>query len=123
MNAAKWRAKIKKQCEDMDTFKPSFNSAIDALAKILEQRDDAIRQFNAEGRQLIICRISDRGAENSAINPIVQLIDKLNNTALAYWKELGLTPAAYKKMNGSSAPAAAKKSGLAEALRAIEASD
>lgn len=120
MNSAKWRAKIKKQCVDMNTFQPSYNSVIDALAKILEQRDSALKQFKAEGCQLIVVRISDRGSENSAINPIVQLIDKLNNTALSYWKELGLTPASYKKMVGSSAPAEAKKSGLAEALKSIE---
>lgn len=121
MNAAKWRAKIKKQCEDTQTFKPSFNSAIDALAKILEQRDDALALYKAEGCQLIVERISDRGSSNPTINPLVQLLDKLNNTALSYWKELGLTPLSYKKMAGGSVPAAEKKSGLAEALKSIEA--
>ena len=100
MTAAKWRAKIKKQCEDIQTFKPSFNSAIDALAKILEQRDAALDLYKAEGCQLIIERTSDRGAINTSINPLVQLMDKLNNTALAYWKELGLTPLSFKKMAG-----------------------
>ena len=121
MTAAKWRAKIKKQCEDIQTFKPSFNSAIDALAKILEQRDAALDLYKAEGCQLIIERTSDRGAINTSINPLVQLMDKLNNTALAYWKELGLTPLSFKKMAGSSVPAREKKSGLAEALRTLEA--
>lgn len=120
MTAAKWRAKIKQQCEEMDTFKTSFNSAIDALAKILEQRDAAIDQFRKEGSQLIIDKTSDRGSVNPSINPLVQLIDKLNNTALSYWKELGLTPLSYKKTVGSSAPAEEKKSGLAEALKSIE---
>lgn len=121
MTAAKWRAKIKKQCEEMQTFKPSFNSAIDALAKILEQRDAALDLYKAEGCQLIVERTSDRGSVNASINPLVQLMDKLNNTALSYWKELGLTPASYKKMNGSSAPAEKKESGLAAALKSIEA--
>lgn len=120
MNAAKWRAKIKQQCEEMGTFKKSFNSAIDALAKILEQRDQALEKFRREGSQLMFERVSDRGAVNPSINPLVQLIDKLNNTALAYWKELGLTPLSYKKMSGTTAPAEEKKSGLAEALRSIE---
>ena len=120
MTAAKWRAKIKKQCEDKQTFDVSFNSAIDALAKILEQRDDALALYKAEGSQIIIDRISDRGSTNPTVNPLVQLMDKLNNTALAYWKELGLTPASYKKMNGSTAPATTKKSGLAEALNSLE---
>ena len=120
MTAAKWRAKIKQQCEDMQTFKPSFNSVIDALAKILEQRDAALDLYKAEGCQLIVDRTSDRGSVNPTVNPIVQLMDKLNNTALSYWKELGLTPSSYKKMAGSAAPVEVKESGLAAALKAIE---
>ena len=121
MKAAQWRPKIKKQCVEMNTFKPSFNSAIDALAKILEQRDAAIDKFKSDGCQIMIEKVSDRGSVNPAVNPLVQLIDKLNNTALAYWRELGLTPLSYKKMQGSSAPAEEKKGGLAEALKSIEA--
>ena len=121
MTAAQWRAKIKAHCVEMKTYQQSFNSAIDTLAKTLEQRDAAQKQFKDEGSQLIFERVSDRGAVNPSINPLVQLIDKLNVTALAYWKELGLTPASFKKMSGSTAPAEEKKSGLAEALKAIEA--
>lgn len=104
----------------MGTFQPSFNSAIDALAKILEQRDAAQTQFKNEGSILIIDKTSDRGAVNTAINPLVRLIDTLNNTALSYWRELGLTPSSFRKMTGSAAPAEVKKGGLAEALKAIE---
>lgn len=120
MTAAKWRAKIKQQCEEMKTFQTSFNSAIDTLAKILEQRDAALDQFKKEGSILIIEKVSDRGAVNSGINPLVRLIDTLNNTALSYWRELGLTPSSFRKMAGTTAPAEEKKSGLAEALKSIE---
>lgn len=120
MNAAQWRPKIKKQCEAMGTFQPAFNSAIDALAKILEQRDAALTQFKQEGSVLIIQKVSDRGAVNTAVNPLVRLIDTLNNTALSYWRELGLTPSSFRKMTGSSAPAEEKKGGLAEVLRSLE---
>ena len=120
MKAAQWRPKIKKQCEDMGTFQPSFNSAIDALAKILEQRDAAQTQFKNEGSILIIDKTSDRGAVNTAINPLVRLIDTLNNTALSYWRELGLTPSSFRKITGSTAPAEEKPSGLAAALKALE---
>lgn len=121
MTASQWRTKIKAQCIEMKTYQQSFNSAIDTLAKTLEQRDAAQKQFKDEGSQLIFERVSDRGAVNPSINPLVQLIDKLNVTALAYWKELGLTPASFKKMSGSTAPAEEKKSGLAAALASIEA--
>ena len=121
MTAAKWRAKIKQQCEEMKTFQTSFNSAIDTLAKVLEQRDAALDQLKREGSILIIEKVSDRGAVNSGINPLVRLIDTLNNTALSYWRELGLTPSSFRKMTGTTAPAEEKKSGLAAALASIEA--
>lgn len=120
MNADKWRRKIKEQVVELGVFKTSYNSVIDSLAKVLEQRDDAMRQFNAEGRQLVVEKVSDRGAVNVSINPLVSLLDKLNNTSLAYWKELGLTPASFKKMTGSSVPAESKSGGLAAALASIE---
>ena len=43
----------------------------------------------------------------------------LNTQALAYLRELGLTPSAYKKMTGGK-QGEEKKSALVEALKAIE---
>ena len=134
MTAAQWRSKIKKQCEDIGTYKQSYNSVIDALAKILEQRDSAIElakileqrdsaieQFRKDGSQLLCEKTSDRGAVNQTINPLVQLINQLNGTALSYWKELGLTPLAYKKMTTGAAESTGEKpTGLAAILRSIE---
>ena len=121
MTAAQWRSKIKKQCEDIGTYKQSYNSVIDALAKILEQRDSAIEQFRKDGSQLLCEKTSDRGAVNQTINPLVQLINQLTGTALSYWKELGLTPLAYKKMTTGAAESTGEKpTGLAAILRSIE---
>lgn len=121
MTAAQWRSKIKKQCEDIGTYKQSYNSVIDALAKILEQRDSALEKFRKDGRQLLCEKTSDRGAVNQTINPLVQLINQLNGTALSYWKELGLTPLAYKKMTTGAAESTGEKpTGLAAILRSIE---
>ena len=120
MTAAQWRSKIKKQCEDIGTYKQSYNSVIDALAKILEQRDSAIEQFRKDGSRLLCEKTSDRGAVNQTINPLVQLVNQLNGTALAYWKELGLTPLAYKKMTAGAADSGEKVSPLASILLSIE---
>ena len=32
-------------------------------------------------------------------NPMLRLVNDLNRDALAYWRDLGLTPAGYKKLN------------------------
>lgn len=52
-------------------------------------------------------------------NPLLVLWDDLNKSALAYWRELGMTPSSYKKMTGD-APKKEKGGGLAEALKSLE---
>ena len=47
-------------------------------------------------------------------------MDELNKTALAYWREMGLTPAAYKKLTGEGPKKEEKVKGLAAALASIE---
>ena len=121
MTAAQWRSKIKKQCEDIGTYKQSYNSVIDALAKILEQRDSAIEQFRKDGCKLMCEKTSDRGSVNQVVNPLVQLINQLNGTALSYWKELGLTPLSCKRMSAGAADSTGEKpTGLAAILQSIE---
>ena len=69
------------------------------------------------GAQVVIKKISDRGAVNMAPNPSLAVWNTLNTTALQYWRECGLTPASLKKLNeaamkqekGSSLEAALEK--------------
>jgi hypothetical protein len=46
------------------------------------------------------------------------MINDLNRDALAYWRDLGLTPAGLKRVN-EQALKAAKRSALSEALKGI----
>lgn len=120
MTAAKWKAKIKKNCVKLGTYQECFDPVIATLADILEQRDKAKVQFDESGGCMVIKYTNKAGATNPAKNPFMLAWNDLNTAALAYWKELGLTPAAFKKMSGSTAPAEEKKNGLAAALRALE---
>lgn len=53
-------------------------------------------------------------------NPLLVLWDDLNKSALAYWRELGMTPSSYRKLTGEGVQKE-KASGLAEALKILEA--
>lgn len=118
MKASAWKRKIIDQCRAVDTYKDAFLPTIDALAKLLEQRDKAYEDFMAEGAEAIVEKVSDRGAVNAAVNPLLRLWQELNRDALAYWRDLGLTPAGLKRIN-DSAVKQPKPSALAEALKAI----
>ena len=102
MTAAKWKKLIQEKTIETGTYKPAFDAVIADLAAILEQRDAAMKQFRAEGRQLMVKKVSDRGAENTVQNPLITLWDRLNTTALAYWRDLGLTPKGLKAICDSA---------------------
>ena len=105
MKAAQWKRKLIQQCKDADTYQEYFQGAISTLASLLERRDEAYAEFVADGYRTMVERISDRGAVNLAINPLLKLWQELNRDALAYWRDLGLTPAGYKRLNLEAAQA------------------
>lgn len=100
MDKKKWKRLIKKQCESIGTYKKEFDSVIDTLADILEIRDNTLEEYRASGQGPLVEHVQDRGARNLKKNPALQIIQDLNTQALAYWKELGLTAAGLKKING-----------------------
>lgn len=118
MKALSWKRKIIEQCNAVETYKDAFLPTIDALARLLERRDAAYEEFISSGGEALVTRISDRGAMNQAVNPLLHLWQELNRDALAYWRDLGLTPAGLKRIN-EGAMAKPKVSALAQALKDI----
>lgn len=119
MTAEAWKRKIRKQVCDIGLYRSQFSSTVDALAKILEQRDAIYKQFLDEGAQAVVEKMSDRGSVNMAKNPLLVLWMELNAQALSYWVQLGLTPAGLRKIN-EEAMKTPKRSALAEALASLE---
>ena len=105
MKATQWKRKLIQQCKAVDTYQDSFLGAISTLASLLERRDEAYAEFVADGCRMMVERVSDRGAVNQAVNPLLKLWQELNRDALAYWRDLGLTPAGYKRLNLEAAQA------------------
>lgn len=118
MKASSWKRKIIEQCNAVGTYKDAFLPTVDALSRLLERRDATYEQFVSEGSVAIIEKISDRGAVNKTVNPLLRLWQELNRDALAYWRDLGLTPAGLKRIN-EGAMAKPKVSALTQALRDI----
>ncbi len=98
MNSKEWRKKIKKACETVGTYQPSFDDVIDTLSAMLEERDRIYLQYVEEGSQPLVLVVSDRGQENWRDNPLLTTWRSLNRDILQYWRDLGLTPAGLKKI-------------------------
>ena len=101
MNAKAWKKKITQQMKDCGVYNKSFESSIDALADILEQRDSVKAEYDASGGKATIIHTLDRGAENMKMNPLLKIWMDLNAQALNYWNSLGLTGKSFKQVTGS----------------------
>lgn len=99
MKKSSWKKKIKAACEAAGSYEPFFDAIIETLADILEKRDAAEEQFIASGGSAVVAHTNKGGATNLAPNPCLTVLTSLNRDALAYWRDLCLTPAAFKKLN------------------------
>ena len=104
MDRKKWKAKIKKECEEAQTYQPFFDSVIDALAGILELRDNAEEKFREAGGDTIVEHTNRGGSTNIVKNPALVVLMDCNAQALQYWSSLGLTAKSYKQMTGGLKP-------------------
>ena len=118
VKAPTWKKKIVEACIKAGTYQECFDSVIDSLALILQRRDEADEQFIKTGGAPIIKYTNKGGATNPAKNPALILWDDLNKSALAYWRDLGLTPAGLRRIN-ETALSPKKQNSLTEALRSL----
>ncbi len=98
MTIKQWENAIKKAIKKEGHYRPIFDRSIVILSEILFERDRIYTQFIDEGAQVLIDYESDRGSQNRRPNPLLKQWQELNNTALSYMKELGLTPGGLKKI-------------------------
>lgn len=118
MKASTWKTRIKSACEAAGTYRPYFDIVIDTLADILEKRDEAFKQYKMLGSMPVVKYTNKGGATNPTKNPALVLWDDLNKSALAYWRDLGLTPAGLKKID-EKAMQPKKRSTLAEVISSL----
>lgn len=118
MKKKTWKTRIKAACKDAGTYKPFFDSVIDTLAGIMEMRDNALEKFEQSGGNTIVKHTNKGGSTNIVKNPALVVIMDCNAQALAYWRDLGLTPAGLKRIDESGMKKP-KGNALAEALRSI----
>lgn len=119
MEKEKWKSTIKESMQSAGTYQVYFDSVIDTLAGILERRDQAQEDFERTGGNVVVRHTNKGGATNIEQNPILRLVNDLNRDALAYWRDLGLTPAGLKRINENALQRKARST-LGEVLKSLE---
>jgi len=117
MTAKTWRSRIKKACVDAGTYKKCFDSVIDTLSQIMAERDEAREAYDGVP---IVEHTNQGGNTNLVQNPALRLINDLNRDALAYWRELGLTPKGLRQINEAAIKETKTTSALEKALAKLE---
>ena len=118
MTQNEWAERIKNSAVDAGTYRPYFDDVIMTLADILEKRDKAQADFVKSGGHAIVKHTNKNGATNLEQNPCLRMVNDLNRDALAYWRDLGLTPAGLKRID-ENAMKKPKENALAKALREL----
>lgn len=117
MKKEQWKEIIKKNCIDIGTYNEAFDSVISSLADILEKRDSIMESYDGNP---VVEHTNSHGETNNMKNPSIMLWMDCNKLALAYWRELGLTPSGVRKINESVLKEDNKKmSALEEALKKL----
>lgn len=109
---------IIERMQKLGTYKPQYMEAINRTAKLYVQMDEIETEFEKSGGNVVVTHTNKAGAKNFVKNPLLQVRDEVYTQLLAHERELGLTPAALKRIN-EAAMAKEKKSTLGEALKAL----
>ena len=111
MEKRRWKSKIKTACKKAGTYKQFFDPVIDSLAGIMELRDKAKEKFEESGGETVVEYTNKNGSINTVKNPALVVVMEFDAQALAYWRDLGLTPAGLKRINEGGLKPIPEKSG------------
>ena len=100
MTAKQWKKTIEEQIKFDSNYIPAFKTTIQILSEMLEERDRVYSAYLDAGAQPVIEFTSDRGAVNLKPNPLLKQWQEINASALLYLRDLGLTAAGLRKLQG-----------------------
>lgn len=113
-----WQKVIRKECKANGTYQSTDEQIIRILSEIMAKRCIAENEFITTGGHTVITQKNSAGKSVVKKNPILQNWIDLTAAALPYWKELGLSPSARKRVTGETVKTT-KANALAEALKGL----
>lgn len=111
-----FREKIRKDLIASGLYREEFERIIWRLAELYVRMQKTRALYQEGGGKPIITSVNKAGAKYYTKNPYLQELDFLQKTALELEKELGLTPAALKKINEAAMLAVPEEDPLSAAL-------
>ena len=122
MDAILWRERITASCRSAGTYQPFFDDLIEILADSMERRDIALGQWK-KTKKTLANYTNKGGNKNTVVHPQLKVVQECESSALAYWRELGLTPSAFKKLTDTEVKQIRQLDPLSAALKDFEFPD
>lgn len=119
MTQGRWKKRLIACCKAVGTYRPEFEVKIDLAAQILEDRDEALAQFEANERRRTTTQTNKNGSTNEVKDPKYAVWKEACRDASAVLSDLGLDPKSLKKID-EDAMRPVKKNALSEALRSLD---
>lgn len=118
MDYSDYQKDVVKKMKSLKVYKKEFEHTVNMLAKALADYEAMTASFEESGGKIIVEHTNQGGAANLSKNPFYATLEKLRADILLYSRELGLTPAALKKINEGEMKAK-KESSFSAMLRDI----
>ena len=116
MDAILWRERITASCKSAGTYQPFFDDLIEILADIMERRDIALGQWK-KTKKTLANYTNKGGNKNTVVHPQLKVVQECESSALAYWRELGLTPSSFKKMTAEESKVSINLDPISSAMK------
>ena len=94
-----FRLKIRDAMRALGTYDEAFETTIEEMAEYYVRAQMAKEQWRDEGSPLLLEQFNKGGNQYFIRHPLLQEIDNCTRTIMQLKKELGLTPAAIKRIN------------------------
>lgn len=118
MTKNRWKKRLVECCQAVGTYRKEFETKIDLAAQILEDRDQALKEFEANGRKRTTTQTNKNGSTNEIKDPKYAVWKEACRDASAVLSDLGLDPKSLKKID-ENAMKPKKKNALGEALKGL----
>lgn len=115
---AKKRRLIVERMKALGVYKPQYDALIGRTARLYVKLDELEKEYEKSGCSRFVEYTNKAGATNLVPNPHIRAIEDAYAELLVHERELGLTPAAMKKLGDVGSPTP-KKSPLEMALEKL----
>lgn len=96
--AGSYELSIKRKLKKLGTYRPEHAEIIRRTAELYVQAEKLEEQYKKSGGNAVITHTNKHGEKNLVKNPLLAARNDVYSQLLAHERELGLTPAALRKL-------------------------